>query len=73
MHDKCGYDYAELYDGQSTKDDSLGRFCGTTIPNTVKSRTDRMLMIFRSDTSEQLKGFTATLKSGKFESCVTSF
>lgn len=59
---KCFYDYVQIFDGNSTKANVLlPRTCGTGgVNRTIKSTGTTMAVLFRSDSSENYKGFTAT-------------
>jgi len=56
-HQECTYDYILLYDGNSPKAATLGRYCGAKVPHPVIASTNQMFMIFKSDSSVQRKGF----------------
>ncbi|XP_074593288.1 protein tolkin-like [Brevipalpus obovatus] len=58
-HPDCAYDYVAIYDGSSAENASLGKFCGSKLPQPLVSSTSRMFMIFKSDSSVQRKGFKA--------------
>ena len=58
-HQECAYDHVVLYDGHTTDDPALGRFCGSKVPHPVVASGDRMLLVFRSDASVQRRGFQA--------------
>ena len=54
-----------LYDGHTTEEQTLGRFCGSKVPHPVVASDDQMLLVFKSDGSVQRKGFRAKHMSGK--------
>ncbi|KZC14141.1 Cubilin [Dufourea novaeangliae] len=65
----CQFDFVEIYDGPSSDSQILGRFCGSTIPPLIKSNSNVLLIIFKSDWSLQKEGFTLsynTLCGGEF-------
>jgi len=64
-HDECMYDHVKIYDGDDASDRSLGRYCGSRIPDPIISSSNRMYMVFYSDASLQKKGFRATHTTGK--------
>ena len=43
----------------------MGTFCGTTVPNVVKSTGNKMFVKFHSDVSVGGKGFSASFKKSK--------
>lgn len=62
-HDNCNYDYVELFDGPSVSSPSLRKFCGSTRPGNgaeFRSSSNHLTVKFRSDGSEQFKGFKAS-------------
>ncbi|XP_070174967.1 uncharacterized protein [Littorina saxatilis] len=52
---RCPYDWVEIHDGATL----LGKFCGSTGPNVVKSSSNTVTVTFRTDSSISDKGFTA--------------
>ncbi|XP_076296135.1 cubilin [Lasioglossum baleicum] len=54
----CRFDYIEIYDGPSSESPLLGRFCGSTLPPTLKSNSNVLLVVFKSDMTFQKEGFT---------------
>lgn len=66
--DKCVYDYVAFYDGHSSVNGTLlGKYCGNKIPSPVISLTNKMLMVFHSDSRAEFNGFRATYKAGNNE------
>ncbi|XP_058055579.1 protein tolkin-like, partial [Anopheles bellator] len=59
-HQECAYDHIVIYDGNSPDNRTLGRFCGTEVPNPIVSTSHQMCMIFNSDNSVQGSGFIAS-------------
>ncbi|GLH16386.1 Dorsal-ventral patterning protein tolloid [Gryllus bimaculatus] len=59
-HQECAYDHIVLYDGDSSDEYTLGRFCGSKMPFPILASGNQMLMVFKSDASVQRKGFFAT-------------
>ena len=64
-HQECAYDHVIMYDGHTTEDQILGRFCGSKLPHPIMASDDQMLMVFKSDASVQRKGFFAQHHTGK--------
>ncbi|TRY80941.1 hypothetical protein TCAL_04726 [Tigriopus californicus] len=58
-HQECAYDHVVLYDGHTTEDHDLGRFCGSKLPHPIVATHSKMLLVFKSDASVQRKGFRA--------------
>ena len=69
-HQECAYDHVIMYDGHTTEDQILGRFCGSKLPHPIMASDDQMLMVFKSDASVQRKGFFAQHHTGKFMNIV---
>ena len=70
-HQECAYDHVIMYDGHTTEDQILGRFCGSKLPHPIMASDDQMLMVFKSDASVQRKGFFAQHHTGSFYSSYT--
>ncbi|KAK3105916.1 hypothetical protein FSP39_008473 [Pinctada imbricata] len=54
----CPYDYVQAFPGNDSSGRSLGKFCGTTVPQPVSS-LGSMFVQFVTDSSIQNKGFRA--------------
>jgi len=54
----------ELFDGASPSNRFLGKYCGPREPNKILTSGNEMLMVFKSDSSVQRKGFKAKYSSG---------
>ncbi|XP_078682441.1 uncharacterized protein LOC144916916 [Branchiostoma floridae x Branchiostoma belcheri] len=54
----CVYDYLQVRDGADSISDSLGKFCGSTIPSAVVASGRTMHLVFRSDGSVGGEGFS---------------
>ena len=61
----CDYDYVDIRDGGVATSTKLGKFCGNKLPNTIKSTGNQLFVRFRSDSSGQRKGFSASFTKGK--------
>jgi cubilin len=60
----CSWDYITLHDGESVLSTQIGpRYCGTVSPGTIESYKDVLFVRFRTDTSVQKTGFSATWSS----------
>lgn len=66
-HQECAYDHVAVYDGLSVEDSTLGRFCGSRKPLTLVSSFDKMYLLFRSDATNERRGFNATHSTGESE------
>nr|XP_012218853.1 PREDICTED: cubilin-like [Linepithema humile] len=65
----CKFDYVEIYDGPNTLSQLLGRYCGLDLPPAIKSTSNILVIIFKSDWSYEREGFTLsyeTLCGGEF-------
>ncbi|XP_066288209.1 CUB domain-containing protein 2-like isoform X1 [Branchiostoma lanceolatum] len=56
-HGQCSYDYLRIRDGAGTTAASLAKVCGHTLPPSVTSSGNNVLIIFRSDYSVGGEGF----------------
>ncbi|XP_045203950.2 uncharacterized protein LOC123556920 [Mercenaria mercenaria] len=60
----CRYDYVILYDGNSTSDTMLNKFCGFDSPDTAyRSSSTEMLIVFSSDYVLEYAGFRIRIKA----------
>ncbi|CAG0918336.1 unnamed protein product [Notodromas monacha] len=57
----CGYDFLEVFDGSHLTEDSLGRFCGTTVPPSLTSSSSWLAVRFVSDGDGDNAGFRARI------------
>lgn len=57
---KCTCDFVEIFDVAGPKQNSLGRFCGSSLPGPFYSSKQSLLVVFQSDHGNGLAGFTAT-------------
>ncbi|XP_034044824.1 ovochymase-2 [Thalassophryne amazonica] len=53
-------DFVQVFDGHTAGSSLLGKYCGGKIPNPVESSGKTMLVRFKSDGSQNSKGFSAT-------------
>ena len=56
-----------VYDGLNITDPTLGTFCGTQVPGSIRSTGSNMLVIFQSRARMRGRGFRAYYDSGKFK------
>ena len=54
-HQECAYDHIVVYDGHTTEEQILGRFCGSKLPHPLIATESTMLLVFKSDASVQRK------------------
>ncbi|XP_019640486.1 PREDICTED: CUB and sushi domain-containing protein 1-like [Branchiostoma belcheri] len=59
LQQSCRYDYVRVLDGRGSASPTLGKFCGATLPPTVRTVGNVMTVKFRSDGSTQRTGFRA--------------
>ncbi|XP_068116000.1 embryonic protein UVS.2-like [Hyperolius riggenbachi] len=57
---KCSNDYVVAYDGPKTTSPQLARYCGSVGQKNFTSKASTVLTQFRSDSSIQLRGFSAS-------------
>lgn len=61
--------FFQIYDGPNRFSQLLGRYCGFDMPPAIKSSSNTLTMIFKSDYSYEMEGFTLsydTLCGGEF-------
>ncbi|XP_052870861.1 cubilin homolog [Anopheles cruzii] len=56
--ESCKFDYLEIFDGSTTNDPSLGKFCGDRIPPGYTSSGNTLLLQFHTDWSAPNPGFS---------------
>ncbi|XP_030055456.1 cubilin isoform X1 [Microcaecilia unicolor] len=59
-HVRCRRDSVTVLNGGSPSSPIIGQYCGTTSPGTIKSGSNKLVVIFNSDHSVQGGGFFAT-------------
>ncbi|XP_046963116.1 tolloid-like protein 1 [Vanessa cardui] len=69
-HDTCNYDKVKIRDGDSMDSPLIGMFCGHKIPPDIRSNSNKLLVIFESDSSVQKAGFSATFMK-EFDECAS--
>ncbi|RVE47431.1 hypothetical protein evm_007941 [Chilo suppressalis] len=69
-HDTCSYDKVQVRDGNSIDSPLLGMFCGHKIPPDIRSTSNKLLVIFESDSTVQKAGFSATFMK-EFDECAS--
>uniref|UniRef100_A0A182RN21 Cubilin n=1 Tax=Anopheles funestus TaxID=62324 RepID=A0A182RN21_ANOFN len=60
--ESCKFDYLEIFDGSSTEDASLGKFCGDRMPPAFTSTENSLLLKFHTDWSAPNPGFSLVYK-----------
>ncbi|XP_015589651.1 cubilin [Cephus cinctus] len=60
----CRLDYVEVFDGTEYQSKSSMRYCGTEHPLVINSTSNIMTIKFRSDYSDNLRGFFMRFKTG---------
>ena len=61
----CRYDYVEIRDGGNLTSKILGKFCGNTLPGSIRSTGNQLFVTFHSSASYSRKGFSASFTKGK--------
>ncbi|XP_034427678.1 cubilin [Hippoglossus hippoglossus] len=56
----CRYDFVAVFDGQDTLSPLLGKFCGAVLPPNLRSSTNQLFIVFRTDASVNGIGWRAT-------------
>ncbi|XP_067869413.1 cubilin isoform X2 [Heterodontus francisci] len=62
-HLTCDWDSVTIMNGGSFSSPIIGQYCGTTLPETIKSGSNKLFIIFSSSHSVQHGGFYATWMS----------
>ena len=52
-------DFLHVYDGYSSSSPLIANFSGTSLPAPITSSSNKLHLRFKSDSSNQLRGFTA--------------
>ncbi|XP_066485218.1 cubilin [Tiliqua scincoides] len=67
----CFYDYVAVYDGPNTVAPLLGKFCGAVLPPSVKSSTNNLLLVFKTDGFGAAGGWKASYREtiGPHQGC----
>ncbi|XP_041372182.1 cubilin-like [Gigantopelta aegis] len=60
FHTNCQYDYLEIRNGKFATSPLVGRYCGTTIDEIIRSHSNSMWIKFKTDTSFSSRGFSIT-------------
>jgi len=65
----CNYDYLEIYNGESTSDPLIGKYCGTDSPGQVESDNpeNALTFVFHSDSYVNNDGWEALITCGPTE------
>ncbi|XP_060950209.1 cubilin [Limanda limanda] len=56
----CRYDFVAVFDGQDTLSPLLGKYCGAVLPPNLRSSTNQLFIVFRTDASVNGIGWRAT-------------
>ncbi|XP_023942426.2 cubilin-like [Bicyclus anynana] len=66
----CKYDSVKIYDGPTSDSPLVGKFCGTTLPKTYTSSTNKLFILFKSDHTVASEGFKIDFESICFQTIV---
>lgn len=55
----CNHDYIEIFDGPSADFESMGQFCSSNLPDTIKSTGPHLTLVMHSDDLTSRLGFIA--------------
>ncbi|XP_023561215.1 cubilin [Octodon degus] len=58
----CSNDFVAVYDGSNISAPLLGKFCGSTLPPAIKSSTNSMLLVFKTDAIQTARGWKAVFR-----------
>ncbi|KAK9396207.1 cubilin [Crotalus adamanteus] len=58
----CLGDYVAVYDGPNIASPLLGKFCGAILPSPIKSSSNNLLLIFRTDAFGAANGWEASFR-----------
>lgn len=80
LHTSCNFDYVAIHDGPTSSSPLLDRVCGNTLPRSVTSTQNTVYVRFRSDSSQNRRGFSlrfseacgATILSDEFGGAIAS-
>ncbi|XP_041486764.1 cubilin isoform X1 [Microtus oregoni] len=67
----CANDYLAVFDGPSIGNRSFGKFCGSTIPRDLKSSSNSLTLLFKTDSSQTAKGWKISFREtlGPLQGC----
>lgn len=58
----CSHDYLEVFDGPSIGNRSIGKFCGSTLPQVIKSTNNSLTLLFKTDSSQTARGWKVSFR-----------
>lgn len=58
----CDNDYLAVFDGPSIGNRSFGKFCGSTIPQDIKSTSNSLTLLFKTDSSQTARGWKISFR-----------
>ncbi|KAM8810851.1 cubilin [Eudromia elegans] len=58
----CYKDYVAVYDGSDTHAPLLGKFCGSELPPNIKSSSNNLFLVFKTDFSGTARGWKASFR-----------
>ncbi|NXD11879.1 CUBN protein, partial [Nothocercus nigrocapillus] len=58
----CYKDYVAVYDGSGAHAPLLGRFCGSALPPNIKSSSNNLFLVFKTDFSGAARGWKASFR-----------
>lgn len=76
LHDDCRFDYIEIFNGYSVNSPSIGRYCGSTLPDPLLSQSKTLRIEWHSDGSESDTGFKINYRfvsQGLLELCFSYY
>ncbi|XP_053569959.1 cubilin [Bombina bombina] len=67
----CLYDYVAVYDGSDIYSPLLGRFCGNVLPTVLRSTSNNLFLVFKTDSTATTGGWKASFRQtlGPLQGC----
>ncbi|KAM4688769.1 uncharacterized protein O3C94_006904 isoform 2-T2 [Discoglossus pictus] len=65
-HRNCQYDYVLTYEGKESDGKELGRFCGSQHPPQLRTSSNMVTVVMRSDSSVELDGILVEFHTVKY-------
>lgn len=69
----CSFDFVEIRDGSYPTSPLIGRYCGSSKPALVRSTSNHIRILFRSDGNQVSKGFRLQYTGGESEIYLLSY
>lgn len=66
MEEQCWYNFVAIYDGATTNDTLLGKYCGNDKLDNLISTSNRMIIILYAEGIRDERGFLVSFSTGKY-------